>query len=169
MDPSSHIGGGHRVVQCQILAIGQKMPGWAVAACEEYFVRLQRFMKCALLDIPSATRQKNVDVESYKEEEGLKLLQKIAPTDKVIALDVKGQAFSTTAIAQNIASWQQEGNKLVFLIGGPDGLSNACLKRANVKWSLSALTFPHTLARVILLEQLYRASSLLANHPYHRE
>ncbi|HRE32868.1 MAG TPA: 23S rRNA (pseudouridine(1915)-N(3))-methyltransferase RlmH, partial [Candidatus Berkiella sp.] len=98
-----------------------------------------------------------------------KLLQKNSPTDKVIALDVQGQAFSTQTLATNIANWQQEGNRLVFLIGGPDGLSEACLKRANVKWSLSMLTFPHVLARVILLEQLYRATSLLANHPYHRE
>jgi 23S rRNA (pseudouridine1915-N3)-methyltransferase len=156
-------------VQCQILAIGQKLPEWAAKACEEYFVRLQRFMKCSLLDIPTATRQKNVDANLYKTEEGSKLLQKIGPTDKVIALDVKGKAFSTPELAQNIANWQQEGEKLVFLIGGPDGLSQTCLARANIKWSLSALTFPHTLARVILLEQLYRATSLLANHPYHRE
>ncbi len=156
-------------MQCQILAIGQKLPEWAATACEEYFVRLQRFMKCSLLDIPSATRQKNVDANLYKNEEGTKLLQKIGPTDKVIALDVKGKAFSTPELAQNIANWQQEGEKLVFLIGGPDGLSQTCLARANIKWSLSALTFPHTLARVILLEQLYRATSLLANHPYHRE
>lgn len=145
------------------------MPAWAISACEEYFTRLQRFLKCHLLDIPSATRLKNVDANIYKEEEGHKLLQKIGPTDKVIALDVKGKAFSTPDLAKNIAAWQLEGSKLVFLIGGPDGLSDACLKRANVKWSLSQLTFPHTLARVILLEQLYRATSLLANHPYHRE
>lgn len=156
-------------MQCQILAIGQKLPQWAATACEEYFVRLQRFMKCSLLDIPSATRQKNMDANLYKNEEGTKLLQKIGPTDKVIALDVKGKAFSTPELAQHIANWQQEGEKLVFLIGGPDGLSQTCLARANIKWSLSALTFPHTLARVILLEQLYRATSLLANHPYHRE
>lgn len=156
-------------MQCQILAIGQKMPNWAASACEEYFMRLQRFMKCHLLDISSSTRQKNTDAAVYKEEEGTKLLQKISPSDKVIALDVKGKAFSTPELANQINLWQQEGSKLVFLIGGPDGLSDRCLKRANVKWSLSALTFPHTLARVILLEQLYRATSLLANHPYHRE
>lgn len=156
-------------MQCQILAVGQKLPRWATDACEDYFTRLQRFMKCHLFDIASSTRQKNYDANAYKEEEGTKLLQKISPTDKVIALDVKGQAFSTQSLATNIANWQQEGNRLVFLIGGPDGLSEACLKRANVKWSLSMLTFPHVLARVILLEQLYRATSLLANHPYHRE
>lgn len=145
------------------------MPAWAATACEDYFARLQRFMKCSLLELPSANRTKNANATQYNDEEGAKLLQKINPTDKVIALDVKGKAFSTPKLAEHISQWQQEGSKLVFLLGGPDGLAKACLERANVKWSLSDLTFPHTLARVILLEQLYRATSLLANHPYHRE
>ena len=146
-------------MQALILAVGQKIPTWYEMACEAYFVRLQRFMKCHLQEIPKRSI----------EEEGHKLLQKISPHDKVIALDIKGESFSTSMLAKNINAWQQEGKRLIFMIGGPDGLSSACLERANVRWSLSELTFPHTLARVILLEQLYRATSLLAKHPYHRE
>ena len=146
-------------MKCTILAIGQKMPPWCKTACDEYSKRLQRFMKCSFIEIPT----------SSKENESQELIRKISTTDTVIALEVRGEAWSTEQLSKNIANWQQAGNDLIFMIGGPDGLSSTCLQRANKQWSLSALTFPHMLVRVILWEQLYRATSFLANHPYHRE
>lgn len=156
-------------MQCQILAVGNKMPAWCNIACAEYAKRLSRFLKYSFLEIPPAPRLKATPILDNKDEEGRKLLQKIPSSHYVIALDEHGQGWSTTDLAKKMASWQQQGRDLSFLIGGPDGLSSDCLERANVHWSLSALTFPHPLVRVLLLEQLYRAMSLLANHPYHRD
>jgi 23S rRNA (pseudouridine1915-N3)-methyltransferase len=156
-------------MKCDVLALGHKMPKWCLLGCDEYLTRLQRFMKCSLIEIPIATRHKTGLVEQYKEEEGTKILQKISPHDHFVALDVAGQSWSTLKLSEHLSNWQQQGKNLVFAIGGPDGLSDACLKRANQRWSLSALTFPHAMVRVILLEQLYRAASVLVNHPYHRE
>ncbi|MBS0287087.1 MAG: 23S rRNA (pseudouridine(1915)-N(3))-methyltransferase RlmH [Proteobacteria bacterium] len=156
-------------MQCQIIAVGNKMPTWCELACDEYLSRLQHFMKCTLIELPTQKRHKSGNVAQYKEEEGRKMLQKITPQHEVIALEVTGQPWATPKVAKMLSGWQQQGKDLVFLIGGPDGLAPACLMRANQQWSLSALTFPHALARVVLLEQLYRGFSMLANHPYHRE
>lgn len=156
-------------MQCLIIAVGTKMPSWCTLACEEYLARIQHAMKCSLIEIPAAKRHKSGNVSQYKEEEAQKILQKISPNHHVVALEVTGSAWSTPQVAHALSSWQQLGKDCVFLIGGPDGLSQKCLERANQKWSLSCLTFPHALARVVLLEQLYRAWSILSNHPYHRE
>ena len=156
-------------MHCTILAVGQKMPNWCKIACEDYALRLQRMLKCSLVEIPPALRNKSNHIQTYKEDEFKKIQQKILPGDLVIALDCKGESWTTPQLSQKIAKWQLEGNNLCFVIGGPDGLDKACLDRANTKWSLSPLTFPHMMVRVILFEQLYRAASMLSNHPYHRE
>jgi 23S rRNA (pseudouridine1915-N3)-methyltransferase len=142
-----------------IISVGNKMPPWCKLACDDYIKRLQHFLKCALLEIPV----------SNPLDEGRKILQKINNGDTVISLEVLGQAWSTPELSQKLSRWKMEGNNLVFIIGGPDGLSPLCIERATHHWSLSALTLPHALARVIVCEQLYRAGSILANHPYHRE
>lgn len=156
-------------MQYKIIAVGQKMPAWCQIACNDYLTRLQRFLKCTFSEIPTAQRHKNLLANQYIEEEGRKILAKISPLDHVVALEIAGRPWSTAKLAENMGKYQQNARDVVFVIGGPDGLSAACLKRAQEQWSLSALTFPHPLVRVLLLEQLYRASSLLANHPYHRE
>ncbi len=156
-------------MQCFVIAVGNKMPSWCTLACEEYLTRLRHTMKCSLIEIPPAKRHKAGSVSQYKEEEGTKILQKVPSGCHVVALEVKGNAWDTPKVATSLSSWQQQGKDIAFIIGGPDGLSEKCLTRANQLWSLSALTFPHALARVVLLEQLYRAWSILSNHPYHRE
>lgn len=156
-------------MQCNLYVVGEKMPNWCVLACDDYLTRLKHHFKCKLIEIPTALRQKSASIALCKETEGNKILQKIAPHQHVIAMDVLGKTFSTLALSKEISNWKQSGQEIVFIIGGPDGLSPACLERANERWSLSALTFPHALARVMLLEQLYRGASILANHPYHRE
>ena len=154
---------------CQILAVGQKMPHWCETACQEYLVRLSRFIKITLTEIPAAKRAKTVNAALCMEDEGQRILAKTLASDYVVALEVKGKAYSTPQFAQAWQKWREKGKRVVFVIGGPDGLSKACLERADARWSLSELTFPHPLARVLLIEQLYRGCSLLENHPYHRE
>ena len=96
------------------------------------------------------------------------MLAAIGPTDRVIALDVMGKSCSTEQLAQQVTEWQMDGRDVSLLVGGPDGLANACLVRAEQRWSLSALTLPHPLVRVLLAEQIYRVWSILAYHPYHK-
>lgn len=149
-------------MKCQIVAIGHKMPTWCRDVCEEYAKRLTRFLKYSFIEIPT-------DPHANKEEEGRKILQKIPPHHFVVALDEHGQPWSTKELSNKFSQWQQKSQDISFIIGGPNGLSKDCLTRADTHWSLSSLTFPHPLVRVILLEQFYRAMSILANHPYHRE
>ena len=101
-------------------------------------------------------------------QESKRILSQIDASDHVVALDVIGKSWSTPELAEHLASWQQLGSDISLVIGGPDGLDPACLQRANQRWSLSALTLPHPLVRVMLAEQLYRAWTILQNHPYHR-
>lgn len=152
-----------------ILAVGHKMPTWCKLACDNYLLWLQKFIKCSLIEIPPAKRHKTGSKDLYQAEEARLILPKISPDDIVIALEVRGKALSTPQLANMLESTKQLGKNIAFMIGGPDGLSATCIARANQQWSLSALTFPHALARVILLEQLYRGASILANHPYHRD
>lgn len=152
----------------RILVISNKMPKWCLLACEEYIKRLGSY-SASVIEIPLAKRHKNGNVLDYKTFEGQKLLEKITPKDHVIALDVLGKSWTTPLLSEQLAQWKQSGKNLAFIIGGPDGLSEMILKRANQVWSLSQLTLPHHLAKVLLLEQLFRADSILNNHPYHRE
>ncbi len=152
-----------------IISVGQKMPLWCNLASEEYLKRLQRFFKCQLIEVPTANRVKTPEVQRLKQQESVKILQHIAKDDWVIALEVKGQPFSTEKFATNLNQWLLQSKPVKFIIGGPDGLAENCIARADVQWSLSPLTFPHALARVIVLEQLYRAASLMESHPYHRK
>jgi 23S rRNA (pseudouridine1915-N3)-methyltransferase len=144
------------------------MPKWCVLACEEYTKRLGAY-SASVIEIPLAKRHKNGHSLDYKTQEGKKLFEKITPKDHVIALDVLGKSWSTPLLSEQLSQWKQSGKNLAFIIGGPDGLCQKILQRANQVWSLSELTLPHHLAKVLLLEQLYRADSMLNNHPYHRE
>ncbi len=152
----------------RILAIGTKMPSWVNDGFNEYAKRFTGACSLVLCEIPAEKRPKNADVPRIIEREGEKLLAAIKPGHHVIVLDVKGQSWSSEQLATHIKHWQSDGRHIDMLIGGPDGLSHACLQKAETKWSLSPLTLPHPLVRIILAEQLYRAVSILQNHPYHR-
>ena len=155
-------------MQLRILALGTKMPEWVNEGFHEYSERFPKGWSLELLEIPIEKRVKNADVSKLIISEGEKILKLIKPADYVIALDVKGQSWSTTQLANQLQTLSHQHSTIDFLIGGPDGLSEACLKKANVRLSLSALTLPHPLVRIMIAEQLYRAWSLLNNHPYHR-
>ncbi|WP_160154297.1 23S rRNA (pseudouridine(1915)-N(3))-methyltransferase RlmH [Microbulbifer sp. ALW1] len=158
-------------MKVRILAAGGKMPAWVQEGYNEYAKRLPRELTLEMVEIPLGNRgQKNSAalVEKARQKEGEAMLAALGPRDHVVALEVKGKSWSTEQLSRELADWQMSGDNVSLLIGGPDGLSQECLARANQKWSLSALTMPHPLVRVLLAEQLYRAWTLLAGHPYHK-
>ena len=135
------------------------MPGWVTQGYEDYTRRLRSAMR---IDLDELAVGKN------KLEEEKRLLDRVGD-DYLVTLDEQGKSLTTVELAKWLAQRQQDGRNLSFVIGGPDGLGPGILEKASLRWSLSALTFPHAMVRVILAEQLYRAHSVLQNHPYHRE
>ncbi|MDT0594515.1 23S rRNA (pseudouridine(1915)-N(3))-methyltransferase RlmH [Glaciecola petra] len=156
-------------MQVQIVAVGNKMPHWVVEGCNEYLRRFPSDFQVKLTEIAPLKRTKSSNLNKIKIDEGYKCLQAIEPSNKVIALEVKGNAWTTAKLAQQIENWKMDGRNISLLIGGPEGLSDACREKAELHWSLSPLTLPHPMVRVIVSEALYRAWSLTQNHPYHRE
>jgi 23S rRNA (pseudouridine1915-N3)-methyltransferase len=152
----------------RLIAVGTKMPAWVDEGIDEYHKRLPHEMKIDLKEIPLGKRGKGADIQRAIQSEGQQMLAAIGQGDTVVALDVKGKAWSTETLATELQRWQLEGNNISLLVGGPDGLAPECLARADRKWSLSALTLPHPLVRIVLAEQLYRAWTINSNHPYHR-
>ena len=155
-------------MQLQIIAIGTKMPGWVNEGFSEYAKRFPRDFSLILTEIPMPKRHKNQSILQAIREEEQKILACLSSRSFTIALDEQGKLWDTKTLANQISNFQVKTSQLNFLIGGPDGLSPSCLKKADVHWSLSPLTLPHPLVRIILIEQLYRAVSILNNHPYHR-
>ncbi len=153
----------------RLQAVGDRQPSWVDSAFAGYVQRLPRQWQFRLDSINTAQRNKGVAAEVAKGAEGKKILAKIKAAEFVIVLDERGTEFSSKEFAARLEEWQTVGQDLVFIIGGPDGVSADCLQRANLRWSLSRLTLPHGLARVMFAEQLYRAWSLTTGHPYHRE
>lgn len=156
-------------MKIKIVAAGSKMPGWVEQGCGEYLKRMPKDMQVSLLEIPLSKRHKNSAQEQLKQQEGAKMLTKVGSRDWVVALEVEGEAWSTLKLSAQLGEWRRLGKDIVMLIGGPDGLSEQCRQRADHCWSLSALTLPHPLARLLVIEQLYRAWSVVQGHPYHRQ
>jgi 23S rRNA (pseudouridine1915-N3)-methyltransferase len=152
-----------------LLAIGKRMPNWVNAGFQEYSQRLSGKNALSVQEIAMPTRNGQTSVEKLIQQEGKQLLAASDPKAVIVALDSRGELWDTKRLAQKLQKWQETTQTLNLLIGGPDGLSAECLARANCQWSLSPLTFPHGLVRVIVAEQLYRALSILQGHPYHRE
>jgi len=153
----------------RLIAVGDRQPSWVDDAFGAYAGRLPHEWKFRLDRIASVRRAKNDKSNSAMEAEGEKILAKIDPNEQVVMLDERGKQMTSMALASRLADWQADGRDLCFVIGGPDGVSPACRERANFIWSLSNLTLPHGLARVLFAEQIYRAWSLQAGHPYHRK
>ena len=151
-----------------LLAVGTKMPDWVTKGYNEYAKRLNADCRLNLVEIAAEKRGKNADLAKIKLQEGDRLLAAIPKGCRVVAMDVKGQAWSTEKLSQQLDKWLHGGQDVALLVGGPEGLSDACVARADLKWSLTPLTLPHPMVRVLLSEQLYRAYSILKHHPYHR-
>lgn len=156
-------------MRLRIVAVGTKLPGWVEAGVEDYARRLRAHWKFELLEIPVAHRGGSQPAERAIAAEGARVLAALRPAERAIALDERGTAMTTRELAARLAAGEREGHDLALLIGGPDGHSPEVRRRCVESWSLSRLTLPHGLARVVLAEQLYRAQSLLLNHPYHRD
>ncbi len=155
-------------MQIHLVAVGQKMPQWVNEGYSEFAKRLPPECRLKLHEIPAGKRGKNSDIKRILQREGERMLAALPKDCLVIALDVQGQSWSTEKLSSQVSQWMQGGRDIALLIGGPEGLDPSCLSRARQSWSLSPLTLPHPLVRVILAEQIYRAWSILANHPYHR-
>ena len=155
-------------MKIHLLAIGTRMPDWVKHGYAEYAGRLPRECALNLIEVPTRKRGRQPDVTRIVREESERLLAVVPSGSRPIALDERGQEWSTAELAERLAGWLREGRDLSLLVGGPDGLDPACRARADTIWSLSRLTLPHPLARVVIAEQIYRAWSLLHNHPYHR-
>jgi 23S rRNA (pseudouridine1915-N3)-methyltransferase len=154
-------------MKLKLLAVGTRMPQWVETGFNEYHKRMPAELKLETIEIPLSPKGKGSSSQS-KESQGQAILKHIDKQDRVVALDVLGKSMSTESLATQLANWQMNGQDICLLIGGPDGLSADCLQRADMKWSLSDLTLPHPLVRVLLMEQLYRAWTINQNHPYHR-
>lgn len=155
-------------MKIRILTITHKSPSWIQEGYEEYAKRLPASCALSLVEIPAEKRSVNADLKRITEREGEKMLRVIKTNHLIIALDVKGKLWTTEQLAEQLESWHLNGRNIDLLIGGPEGLAPDCLKKAEQTWSLSPLTFPHILVRLIVAEQIYRAYSLMNNHPYHR-
>jgi 23S rRNA (pseudouridine1915-N3)-methyltransferase len=151
-----------------IIAASNRQPTWVTAGFDDYAKRVRGSCTLALVEIPLATRSKRRAPERAVAIEGERMLQAIPKGARVVALDLSGAQWSTTELAARLRRWVAEGAPLALLIGGPDGLSPACLARAAERWALSRLTLPHGLARVAAAEALYRAWAVLEGRPYHR-
>ncbi len=148
--------------------MGTKMPKWVEQGVDEYTKRLPPELKLEFKEIALGKRGKGADIQRAIHSEGQQMLAAIGQYDRVIALDVLGKPWPTEKLAGELQNWQLEGDNISLLVGGPDGLAAECLQRASQRWSLSALTLPHPLVRIVLAEQLYRAWTINSHHPYHR-
>jgi len=148
----------------RLLTIGQKMPDWIQAGCADYLPRFRRQFRLLLEEIPASKKS----AELAQEEHGKRLLERLKTHDFLIVLDERGRQFSTMELASQLTQWELSGRSLVFAIGGADGWGEEIRSRADQVWSLSDLVFPHPIARVLVIEQLYRADSIRQGHPYHR-
>lgn len=155
-------------MRIRLIAVGTKMPNWVEQGYQEYQKRLTQDVQLTLHEIPAGKRGKNADINRLLHKEGEQILAALQPQEHVIALDVGGKRFTTEKLSTRLDHLMHEGNPVALLIGGPEGLAPACRERAQEKWSLSDLTLPHPLVRVMIAEQIYRSWSLLKGHPYHR-
>ena len=151
-----------------VVAMGNKMPDWVEAASQTYIKRLKEYVQFQCIEIPLMKRTHALQQASVLEKEAAKILQTCRRSTYWIALDVKGQAHSSKQMAKQLQHYTQINHNIGFIIGGPEGLHPDVLEFCKEKWSLSQLTLPHPLVRVILLESLYRAWTILNHHPYHK-
>lgn len=152
-----------------LIAVGTKMPGWVSEGFNEYCKRFPRDCELILKEIPAGKRGKNADIARITEKEGEEMLAAVPHGAKIVTLDIPGKRWTTPELSKTLERWMASGQDIALLVGDPEGLSEECKAAASESWSLSPLTFPHPLVRVLVAESLYRAWSLSAGLPYHRE
>ena len=152
----------------RLITLSSKMPAWVEAGFYDYQKRLGSDVQLQLIEIPLERRLKGSNLSKIQEKEAKKMLGAIGLRDKVVTLDVLGKSKSTKGLMTDIQNWKENGEIISLLVGGPEGLHSSCLSRANESWSLSALTLPHQLVKVVVAEQVYRVWSILHRMPYHK-
>ena len=155
-------------MQIHLIAIRNRMPSWVTQGYEDYAKRLPKECSLVLKEIPAGKRQKNSDLARITHAEGERMLAAIPKNALVVSLDLSQKQWSTEQLAERMQQWQLEYQHIALLVGGPEGLADACRAKARQTWCLSALTLPHPVVRIVVAEQIYRAWSILCNHPYHR-
>ena len=151
-----------------LIAVGERAPDWVASGFSEYQKRLSHWLPLALVEVAPGVRGKGRDAVRATSDEGARVLAALPKQAHVVCLDGRGKPHGSEQLAQRLEAWRQGGRDLAFLIGGPEGHAPEVLSAADESWSLGPMTLPHMLVRLVLAEQLYRACSLLANHPYHR-
>ena len=152
----------------RLIAVGDRQPSWVDDAFAAYCGRFPAQWKFRLDVVATARRARNDKSKRAVEAEGESILGRLGTADRMVLLDERGTQLTSESLAARLSDWHCDGRDLCFVIGGPDGVSDTCRGRADFVWSLSGLTLPHGLVRVLLAEQLYRAWSLQCGHPYHR-
>ena len=156
-------------MKLHVVAVGTRMPAWVDAGFDDYARRMPRDARLGLTEIKPESRGAGRAVGRLLEAEEKRILAAVPAGSLRIALDERGTLLGSAELARRLERWRGAGSDLAFLVGGPDGLAERLKRGAAFTWSLTPLTLPHGLARVVLVEQLYRAVSILHNHPYHRE
>jgi 23S rRNA (pseudouridine1915-N3)-methyltransferase len=155
-------------MKARLVAVGERAPGWVAEGFGEYRKRLSHWLPLELVEITPGLRGKGRDTARATHDEGQRVLAALPRDVHVVVLDGRGREWDSEGLSRRLEHWRGQGRDLAFLIGGPEGHADEVLARADERWSLGALTLPHMLVRLLVAEQLYRASAMLANHPYHR-
>jgi len=155
-------------MKAKLIAVGERAPDWVATGFADYQKRLSHWLPLELVEIAAGVRGKGRDAARAMADEGGRVLAALPKQAHVVTLDGRGKPYSSEQLAQRVEAWRQQGRDLAFLIGGPEGHSPEVSASAGESWALGPLTLPHMLVRLVVAEQLYRACSLLANHPYHR-
>jgi 23S rRNA (pseudouridine1915-N3)-methyltransferase len=155
-------------LKARLVAVGERAPPWVAQGFAEYQKRLSHWLPLELVEIEPGMRGKGRDPARAMQDEGGRVIEALPRQAWVVALDGHGRAFDSVQLAERLAHWRGQGRDLALLIGGPEGHAPPVLERADESWSLGPATLPHMLVRLLVAEQLYRASAMLANHPYHR-
>ena len=155
-------------MKARLIAVGERAPSWVAEGFSEYQKRLSHWLPFGLTEITPGIRGKGRDAARAQSDEGQRVLAAIPKNAYVVLLEGTGKNYSSEQLAERLEFWRQQGRDIAFLIGGPEGHSPEVLAKADEQWSIGALTLPHMLVRLVVAEQVYRAASLLANHPYHR-
>lgn len=156
-------------MRIQIVAVGTRMPDWVTTGVDTFLSRFPADMPVYFTEIAAGKRGKNADIKRILQKEGQATLAAVPKSNRIVTLEVTGRPWDTPQLAKQLDVWKMDGRDVSLLIGGPEGLADECICAAEQRWSLSPLTLPHPLVRIIVTESLYRAWSVTQNHPYHRE